>query len=176
MAESGGLNSPDANAISCHIGLSRPFWNRESMRLLLSAFILFPLLELALLIAVGSHIGVLATLLLVIAGALAGGFLLRIAGPATAWRARTRLLAGEPPEQEMLDGLMLALAGFLLLLPGFISDALGLLCLLPFTRKTLRKRLLQSSARRSPPPGQGPREPGQSRPEVIEGEWKRHDD
>lgn len=142
------------------------------MRLLLSAFILFPLLELAVLIAVGSHIGVLATLLLVVASALAGGFLLRIAGPATAWRARARLLAGEAPEQEMLDGLLLALGGFLLLLPGLISDVLGILCLLPFTRHALRQRLLRSAARRRPQAGQA----AQSRPQVIEGEWQRHDD
>ncbi|WPP45451.1 FxsA family protein [Pseudomonas sp. AN-1] len=146
------------------------------MRLLLSAFILFPLLELAVLIAVGSHIGVLATLLLVVASALAGGFLLRIAGPATAWRARARLLAGEAPEQEMLDGLLLALGGFLLLLPGLISDVLGILCLLPFTRHALRQRLLRSAARRRPQAGQAEHEPAQSRPQVIEGEWQRHDD
>ncbi|CAD5375697.1 Membrane protein FxsA [Pseudomonas sp. OF001] len=146
------------------------------MRLLLSAFILFPLLELAVLIAVGSHIGVLATLLLVVASALAGGFLLRIAGPATAWRARARLLAGEAPEQEMLDGLLLALGGFLLLLPGLISDVLGILCLLPFTRHALRQRLLRSAARRRPQAGQAAHEPAQSRPQVIEGEWQRHDD
>lgn len=146
------------------------------MRLLLSAFILFPLLELAVLIAVGSHIGVLATLLLVVASALAGGFLLRIAGPATAWRARARLLAGEAPEQEMLDGLLLALSGFLLLLPGLISDVLGILCLLPFTRHALRQRLLRSPARRRPQAGQAAHEPAQSRPQVIEGEWQRHDD
>lgn len=147
------------------------------MRVLLFAFILFPLLELAVLIKVGSSIGVLTTLLLVIGSALVGGFLLRIAGPATAWRARARLLSGEAPEQEMLDGLLMALGGFLLLLPGFISDVLGVLCLLPFTRHLLRRRLSRRFAQRSAhasPPGQGA--PGQSRPHVIEGEWERRDD
>lgn len=146
------------------------------MRLLLFAFILFPLLELAVLIQVGSSIGVLATLLLIVASALAGGFLLRIAGPATAWRARARLLSGEAPEEEMLDGLLLALGGFLLLLPGFISDVLGLLCLLPFTRHALRERLVRRAGRRGINPGQAREEAGQSRPRVIEGEWQRHDD
>lgn len=147
------------------------------MRLLLSAFILFPLLELALLIMVGSSIGVLPTLLLVIASALVGGFLLRIAGPATAWRARARLLSGEAPEQEMLDGLLLALGGFLLLLPGFISDLFGVLCLLPFTRHLLRQRLLLRAGQRPAQAGQPRQEaPGQARPQVIEGEWQRHDD
>jgi len=156
------------------------------MRVLLFAFILFPLLELALLIKVGSSIGVLTTLLLVIGSALVGGFLLRIAGPATAWRARARLLSGEAPEQEMLDGLLMALGGFLLLLPGFLSDVLGVLCLLPFTRHLLRKRLglraqrfAQSSmhADHSDPAGQPGQEASKpSRPQVIEGEWERRDD
>lgn len=147
------------------------------MRVLLFAFILFPLLELAVLIKVGSSIGVLPTLLLLIASALAGGFLLRIAGPATAWRARARLLAGEPPEQEMLDGLLLALGGFLLLLPGFISDVLGLLCLLPFTRHLVRQRLSRRADQRSQPAFRAhPGEQGGSRPQIIEGEWERRDD
>lgn len=157
------------------------------MRVLLFVFILFPLLELALLIKVGSSIGVLATLLLILAGVLAGGFLLRIAGPATAWRARARLLSGEAPEQEMLDGLLLAFAGLLLLLPGFISDVVGLLCLLPVTRRLLRARLSRAVPRSGPsssvPPGgpaAGPRAaPSGSerpRPQIIEGEWERRDD
>ncbi len=147
------------------------------MRVLLFVFILFPLLELALLIKVGSSIGVLTTLLLVIASALVGGFLLRIAGPATAWRARARLLSGEAPEQEMLDGLLMALGGFLLLLPGFLSDVLGVLCLLPFTRHLLRKRLGLRAAQRSAHTSQpGQEAPKQPRPQVIEGEWERRDD
>ena len=147
------------------------------MRVLLFVFILFPLLELALLIKVGSSIGVLTTLLLVIASALVGGFLLRIAGPATAWRARARLLSGEAPEQEILDGLLMALGGFLLLLPGFLSDVLGVLCLLPFTRHLLRKRLFLRAAQRSAHAAQpGQEAPKQSRPQVIEGEWERRDD
>lgn len=154
-----------------------PLRNSESMRALLFAFILFPMLELALLIKVGSSIGVLATLLLVIASALVGGFILRVAGPATAWRARARLLNGEAPEQEMFDGVLLALGGFLLLLPGFISDLLGLLCLLPFTRHLLFRRLLQSAARRAGRASEARQDdPGAARPQVIEGEWERRDD
>ncbi len=147
------------------------------MHLLPFVFILFPLLELALLIQVGSSIGVLATLLLIIASALVGGFLLRIAGPATAWRARARLLSGEMPEQEVLDGLLMALGGFLLLLPGFISDLLGLFCLLPFTRHLLKRRLSRRARQhsaRGPQAGEDGSAP--SRPQIIEGEWKRHDD
>ena len=114
------------------------------MRAFLFLFLLFPLIELAVLIQVGSAIGVLPTLLLVIGTAVLGSVLLRVAGVATAWRARERLARGEVPEQEMLEGLLIAVGGGLLLLPGFISDIFGLLCLIPFTRRlfirNLRKR------------------------------------
>src|SRR5690606_14016642 len=83
---------------------------------------------------------------LVIGSAVLGSVLLRVAGVATAWRARERLARGELPEQEMLEGLLIAVGGGLLLLPGFISDILGLLCLFPFTRRLLVGRLRQRAA------------------------------
>ena len=98
------------------------------MRAFLFLFLLFPILELAVLIQVGSAIGVLPTLLLVIGTAVLGSVLLRVAGVATAWRAREKLARGEMPEQEMFEGLLIAVGGGLLLLPGFISDVFGLLC------------------------------------------------
>lgn len=149
------------------------------MRALFFIFVLFPLLELALLIAVGSHIGVLATLLLVIASALAGSLLLRSAGLVTALRAREQLAHGEMPEQAMLDGLMLALAGGLLLLPGLISDALALLCLLPVTRRSLLARLRRAQVERAERQRaffDDPQARASGRPErVIEGEFQRRD-
>ncbi|MNY37825.1 phage T7 F exclusion suppressor FxsA [compost metagenome] len=69
------------------------------MRVLLFVFILFPLLELALLIKVGSSIGVLTTLLLVIGSALVGGFLLRIAGPASSTHAGHSAGAAQPGQE-----------------------------------------------------------------------------
>ena len=149
------------------------------MRVLLFLFILFPVLELAVLIKVGSAIGVLPTLLLLAVSALAGGYLLRIAGPITAWRARARLLGGGPPEEGKLDGPLLGLGGVLLLLPGFISDFFGLLCLLPFTRHLLRQRLGRQAARRADAFTAARQTEGEAerpRPQVIEGEWQRHDD
>ena len=107
------------------------------MRVFLFLFLLFPIIELALLIKVGSAIGVLPTLMLVIGTAVLGSVLLRVAGVATAWRAREKLSRGELPEQEMLEGLLIAVGGGLLLLPGFISDIFGVLCLIPFTRRLL---------------------------------------
>ncbi|MCQ4316938.1 membrane protein FxsA [Stutzerimonas zhaodongensis] len=153
------------------------------MRIFLLLFLLFPLAELALLIKVGSSVGVLPTILLLIISGMAGILLMRLAGFATAWRARERLAHGELPEREMLQGLMMAVAGGLLFLPGFLSDIVALLVLFPPSRKLFlgyvgrrfeaqaqRRRafaddLHQQQARREAP----------QRPNVIEGEWERRD-
>ena len=151
------------------------------MRSALFMLLLLPVLELALLIQVGSAIGVLSTLGLIILSAVLGILLLRVAGLATAWRARERLTRGELPEREMFDGLLLALGGLLLLLPGFISDLFGLLCVLPFTRHLLLGRLQrqqQEQAARQRAFADdlaGARDASAQRPQVIEGEYQRRD-
>lgn len=152
------------------------------MRAFLLLFLLFPFIELALLIQVGSAIGVLPTLLLVIGSGVLGAVLLRVAGVATAWRARERLARGELPEQEMLEGLLIAVGGGLLLLPGFISDIFGVLCLIPFTRRLLvnkvRLRAAEQAMRQRAffdgAAGQAQRPDG-ARPNVLEGEYERRD-
>lgn len=149
------------------------------MRVFAFLFLLFPLIELAVLIKVGSVIGVFPTLLLLVATALLGSFMLRIAGVATAWRARERLARGELPEQEMLEGLMIAVGGGLLLLPGFISDLFGLVCIIPFTRRLIIRRVLQRAARqveRQRAFSDDPLARNQPRHNVIEGEYERRDD
>ena len=149
------------------------------MRAFLFLFLLFPVVELAVLIKVGSSIGVLPTLLLVIGSAMLGSLLLRVAGVATAWRAREKLARGELPEQEMLEGLLIAVGGGLLLLPGFISDLFGLLCLLPFTRRLLigklRRRAEEQALRQRAFFDDAAARSGQSHPNVIEGEYQRRD-
>lgn len=142
-------------------------------------FLLFPFLELALLIKVGGVIGVLPTLLLLIGSAILGSMLLRVAGLATALRAREKLARGERPEQEVLEGMLIALGGGLLLLPGFISDVFGLLCLLPFTRRLMLRRILarmeeQAMRQRAFADDLAARS-GPSQPNVIEGEFERRD-
>lgn len=106
-------------------------------------FLVFPLLELFVLIRVGSSIGAATTLLLVLAGGVLGVLCIRLAGLATALKVRERMALGETPNKDMLNGLLLVIAGGLIFLPGFISDVLGLLCLLPVTRKWLIKRISQ---------------------------------
>lgn len=154
------------------------------MRVFLFLFLLFPLIELAVLIQVGSAIGVLPTLLLIVGSAVLGGVLLRVAGVATAWRARERLARGELPEQEMLEGLLIAVGGGLLLLPGFISDVIGLLCLLPPVRRllvgALRRRAEEQALRQRAFADELAARAGQPRPDtdrlnVIEGEYERRD-
>ncbi|MGQ7959525.1 FxsA family protein [Pseudomonas sp. SP16.1] len=154
------------------------------MRAFLFLFLLFPIIELALLIKVGSAIGVLPTLLLVIGTAVLGSVLLRIAGVATAWRAREKLAHGELPEQEMLEGLLIAVGGGLLLLPGFISDIFGVLCLIPFTRRLLvgkiRRRAEEQALRQRAFFDDMAARSGQTRrnaahPNVLEGEYERRD-
>lgn len=156
------------------------------MRVFLLLLLLFPVLELFVLVKVGMSIGFLPTFLLVVAGSMLGVFVVRIAGVATALSARQSLARGELPAQQMLDGLMMTIGGGLLVLPGFISDVLGLLFLMPFTRRLIvgkvRNRAEAQAARQRAfaenmhaANSAGPMHPGAARPEarhpeVIEGE------
>jgi UPF0716 protein FxsA len=155
------------------------------MRIFLLLFLLFPLAELTVLIKVGGAIGVIPTILLLVISGMAGILLLRLAGFATAWRARERLARGELPEQEMLQGLMMAIAGGLLFIPGFLSDVMALLVLFPPTRRFFlgmigrrieaqarRQRAFTDDLRRQSNPHVDPQA---GRPNVIEGEWERRD-
>src|SRR5690554_8142441 len=97
------------------------------MRILLLLFVILPLAELWLLIWVGSIIGALPTLALVVLTAVAGVWLLRRQGLDTLLRGRQRLEMGEVPAEEMIEGMVLAMSGVLLLLPGFATDTPGVL-------------------------------------------------
>lgn len=157
------------------------------MRPFLLLFLLFPVLELFVFVKVSAAIGFFPALLLVILGSLLGVMVLRVAGLATALRARESLNRGELPAQQMLEGLMLALGGGLLILPGFISDVFGLLMLLPFTRRLLankmRERAEEQAMRqrafdddmRSARGGPAPQQPLGREPNVIEGEFEHRD-
>jgi len=156
------------------------------MRPFLLLFLLFPVLELFVFVKISGAIGFFPALLLVILGTMLGVFVLRIAGLATALRARESLSRGELPAQTMLEGLMLALGGGLLILPGFISDVVGLVLLLPFTRRLLANRMRQRAEEQAmrqrafaddlqPRGGPAPREPVGRDPQVIEGEFEHRD-
>lgn len=115
------------------------------MRVFLWLMLLFPLLELAVLIKLGSVVGVFTVLMMIIGSGLLGVMCLRVAGIATAMRARERLAQGQVPEREMFDGLILACAGGLLIFPGVISDMIAAVLLFPLTRQYLIQRWEQKA-------------------------------
>lgn len=140
----------------------------------LIVFIGFPLFELYLLIEVGSFIGALPTIALSIFTAVLGGLLMRQQGFATAMRAQATMAKGEVPAIEMIEGVVVFLAGAVLLFPGFFTDAVGFLLLIPPIRKLLVVFFLKR-ARVMHPAQQPQREPGRPT-QYIEGEFKREDD
>ena len=101
-------------------------------------FVVMPIAELAVIIWVGSRIGVLATLAILILDSMLGAWLLRGQGR-TAWRRFVGALdRGRIPAREVLDGGLVIFGAALLLTPGFITDVLGLLLLLPPSRAVFR--------------------------------------
>ena len=141
--------------------------------LLVLIFIVVPIAELALLIQVGQLIGVWWTIALLIADSILGSLLMRSQGRAAWRRFNVALQSGRPPAREVLDGVLVIFGGALLLTPGFISDILGLLLLLPPTRAVVRRilvhrfadRMIASATRGAtvgfgPPPGRAGTRPG----------------
>lgn len=104
------------------------------MRLLFVLFIVVPILEMFVLIKVGSLIGALSTIALVLLTAMVGISLIRWQGFETLRRAQQKMQSGTLPATEMMEGLCLAFGGALLLTPGFITDALGFSLLIPGLR------------------------------------------
>jgi UPF0716 protein FxsA len=107
-------------------------------------------IELTVLIAVGHAIGVLATIGLLILTSLVGAVLLRHEGARTLRAFVEALRVRKPPHRELLDGMLITAAGVLIIVPGFVSDLLGLLLLLPPTRALVRRRILRSALRHTP--------------------------
>ena len=157
-------------------------------RLTLALLLLMPIIEIAVIVAVGQAIGGWPTFLLLVATSLLGAWLIRREG-GRAWRALEQAVrSGRMPAREIADGVVVLVGGGLLLAPGFVSDVLGLLLVLPFTRPVARsmlatvisRRLVAQTERFTGPtvagqPGwdqqtpQGPRRSSSS-DEVVEGE------
>lgn len=97
-------------------------------------FVLVPVVELSVLIEVGNVLGSWTTAGLVIFTAVVGVSLVRSQGLQTLMQVQKKMAKGEAPGQEIVEGMMLALAGLCLLIPGFVTDFIGLLLLTPFTR------------------------------------------
>jgi UPF0716 protein FxsA len=101
-------------------------------------FIAVPIAELAVIIQVGQEIGVWWTIALLVADSVLGSLLMRSQGRAAWRRLNAALQAGRMPAREVLDGALIIFGGALLLTPGFLTDVLGLLLLLPPTRAAIR--------------------------------------
>ncbi|MBW1852341.1 MAG: FxsA family protein [Deltaproteobacteria bacterium] len=107
------------------------------------AFTLIPFLEIYLLIEVGTVIGSLNTIALVILTGFAGAYLARMQGMQTMLRVRSSLQQGNMPTEDLIDALLIFVAGIVLLTPGFLTDAAGLLVLFPPTRTHIKRFLRQ---------------------------------
>ena len=108
-------------------------------------FIAMPIIEIAVLLRVGAALGWFPTLGIVVLTAVVGTAMLRQQGLATLNKARQRMGAGEMPAQQMLEGVLLMVGGVLLLTPGFVTDAFGFACLLPWSRQWLAKKIASRS-------------------------------
>ncbi len=118
------------------------------MAILVALFIVVPIVELWVIIEIGSLIGVWPTVALLLADAVLGSLLLRHQGRG-AWRRFNAALAeGRFPGREVADGLLIAIGGTLLLTPGFVTDIFGLIFLIPPTRAIVRALLRGYMSRR----------------------------
>ncbi len=102
--------------------------------------ILIPIIEIYLFIKIGAQIGALITILLIFFTAIVGVFYARYEGFNTLRSAINQLLKNEVPFYEIISGAALAVAAFLLILPGFLTDFVGLLIIFPPTRKLFFKK------------------------------------
>ncbi|PHS83275.1 FxsA protein [Aeromonas dhakensis] len=143
-------------------------------------------LELTVMIEVGSVIGALPTVGLLILTAVLGSSLVRSEGIKTLFNAQQKMQQGEMPGREVMGGMMLALAGLLLIIPGFVTDFFGILLLQPWLRNKLADKLIGSNQFRMQMGGFQSRQqpfdevPGSDQPDqsprggtTIEGEFER---
>lgn len=153
-------------------------------------FIIIPLVELYCIITVGEMIGAFWTIILVLLTAGMGIQLMRFQGMSTLAKAQQNMAKGQFPAMEMMEGVALAFAGVLLITPGFITDSIGLLCLIPASRQVIIRYLMtrssvhtnfnagSSGAQQNYQQNSQNTEPAEDNPKVgrtIEGEYKRED-
>ena len=116
--------------------------------MLFAIFAVMTLLEIYVLMTVGDVIGNWQTVLLVITTALIGSTLLRQQGWSTMAKAQQSIAEGKTPAFEMLEGVVILVSGVLLITPGFITDSLGLLGLMPWSRRYFINHILEKNAER----------------------------
>lgn len=125
------------------------------MRVLFILFAVLPILEIALLVNVGSIIGGWNTIGIVILTAFIGSYFVKREGISTLQTAQAKMQRNEMPGKELVEGLMLVVAGVLLVTPGFITDILGFMFVLPGTRHLLAAQVSKHVKMRVVMPGAG---------------------
>ena len=116
--------------------------------MLFPIFVVVTLAEIYVLVSVGQAIGGLSTVLLVVITAFIGSSLLRQQGWTTMAKAQQSMSEGRTPAMEMMEGVVILVSGILLLTPGFLTDALGLLGLMPWSRSYFINHFLEKNAER----------------------------
>jgi len=139
--------------------------------ILIFLFFAVPLLEIYLLIQVGSAVGALTTVFLVVFTAVLGGLLMRVQGMATFTSLQQTMQRGEIPALQMFEGAVLLLSGALLLTPGFFTDILGFMGLITPLRRYVILRTLRKF-----PPTQGSANSSDPGNHTLEAEYWREED
>jgi len=148
--------------------------NMKIFQIVLLVVLIVPFAEIYLLLGVGSIIGAFPTILLVVFTAVLGAWLLRQQGFMTFRRFQESLARGEIPAYEMIEGPLILVGGALLLTPGFITDILGLACLIPSTRKKIAQYIIEHHlVVADAAAGFGQSKAAQSN--VLEGEFRKED-
>lgn len=146
----------------------------QVMRLLLLLFLAIPIIELYVLIKVGSAIGAFTTIMLLFAAAVVGLGLLRWQGLATLNKMRITLARGEVPAMELAEGAIVVLSGLLLLTPGFVTDVLAFACLTPALRRRVILAVLRRAVSLQPAAPRPGRRPWEDRA-TLEGDYRREE-
>ena len=136
---------------------------------LLILFILVPALELILLIQIGQIIGTLPTIALIVATGILGAFLAKRQGARVLASMRTEIQSGQLPADSLFDGALVLVAGAFLMTPGILTDTVGFLCLIPPSRRVI-KRFIWSRIQRSIQSGQIQVERSRGTPQQAEPE------
>ncbi|BCJ88025.1 FxsA family protein [Effusibacillus dendaii] len=110
-------------------------------RLLFLLFVIVPTIEIFVLIQVGKAIGGWQTVFLILLTAVLGAYLAKSQGRATLRRLQIEMASGQPPGNTLLDGICILAGGVLLLMPGFVTDLMGVVLLFPVTRQPIKRWL-----------------------------------
>lgn len=133
-----------------------------------------PLVEIAVFIQAGDLIGIVPTILLTVATAFAGTVMLRQQGLSLVMRMQRDLNAGVRPEEDIMHGALIVLAALLLLVPGFVTDACGLLLFVPPARAAVARFIMTRARFTVVHPGGAPRQNQSGVYDLDESEWSRN--